>query len=236
MAGVKRATGTRRYNSAVREEGAQRTRHAVLQAAAELFVTRGYAASSLADIAIAARVARPTVFAAFGSKAAVLRHVLDQALAGDDAPVPVADRPWFRPVWDAATPALVLDAYASVCTLIGARAAPIFEAVRRAAHADSEAADLWSSTQENRRAGAAMVITQARQRGPLRTGLRTNRAIDLLWILNDPAHYYALVTECGWSETSFTRWLADEMRRNLLPAAPEPPTTINRGVATIPGT
>jgi hypothetical protein len=157
------------------------------------------------------------VFAAFGSKAALLRYVLDQALAGDDEPVPVADRPWFRPIWDAATPALVLDAYATVCTLIGARAALIFEAVRRAAHADAEAARLWSNAQENRRAGAAMVISQARRRGPLRSGLRADRAIDLLWILNDPAHYHALVTECGWSERSFTGWLADEMRRNLLP-------------------
>lgn len=217
MTTVKRSSGTRRYSSAVREEGARHTRQAIVRAAAELFVTRGYAASSLADVAAAARVARPTVFAAFGSKAAILRHVLDQALAGDDEPVPVADRPWFRPVWDAASPARVLDAYATVCTLIGARAAPIFEAVRRAAHADAEAARLWSNTQENRRAGAAMVIKQVRQRGSLRSGLRAHRAIDLLWILNDPAHYQALVTESGWSERSFTSWLADEMRGNLLP-------------------
>lgn len=224
---VKRTRGTRRYTSTVREQSAQRTRQAIMQAAAELFVTRGFAATSLADIAAAAQVARPTVFAAFGSKAAVLHHVLDQALAGDDEPIPVADRPWFRPVWEAATPALVLDAYAVVCTLIGARAAPIFEAVRRAAHADAEVARLWSTTQHNRRAGAEMVIKHARRRGPLRTGLPTSRAVDLLWIFNDPAHYHALVIECEWSERSFTRWLADQMRHNLLPL-PHAPTRATR--------
>jgi AcrR family transcriptional regulator len=214
---VKRLHGGRRgYSSALRDEGARQTRQAIVRAAAELFVTRGYAASSFADIAAAAGVARPTAFAAFGSKAALLRHVLDQALAGDDEPVPVAERPWFQPVWDAPTPALVLDAYANICTQIGNRAAPIFEAVRRAAHADAEADSLWNSTQQNRRAGAAMVIKQVRQRGSLRPGLRANRAIDLLWILNDPAHYQALVSDCGWSEGSFTAWLANEMRQNLI--------------------
>lgn len=49
-----------------------------------------------------------------------------------------------------------------------------------------------------------------------RRGLRTSRAIDLLWIYNDPAHYQALVTDCGWPETSFTTWSAGQMRRNLL--------------------
>lgn len=201
----------------MREEGAQRTRQAILQAAAELFVTRGYAATSLAEIAVVARVARPTVFAAFGSKAAVLRQVLDQALAGDDDPVPVADRPWFQPVWQASSPAVALDAYAAVCTRIGSRTAPIFEAVRRAAHADADAARLWTSTQDNRRAGAEMVVKHVQRLGALRHGLRTSRAIDLLWIFNDPAQYHTLVTECGWTERSFTTWLAGEMRRNLLP-------------------
>lgn len=78
-------------------------------------------------VAAEAGVARPTVFAAFGSKAALLRQVLDQALAGDDEPVPVAQRPWFQPVWDATAPPEVVDAYAAVCTLIGARAARIFD-------------------------------------------------------------------------------------------------------------
>src|SRR5690242_996033 len=133
----------RGYRSAVREEGARRTRQAVTRAAAELFTTQGFTATSLADVAARAGVARPTVFAVFGSKAALLAQVLDEALSGDDEPVPVRDRPWFRPVWDARDAAGVLDAYAEVCTLIGSRAAPAFEAVRRAADTTPEVAQLW---------------------------------------------------------------------------------------------
>jgi hypothetical protein len=94
VSGVKK----RQYQSATRDDGARRTRQAVVAAAAELFISRGYASTTLADVAGAAGVARPTVFAAAGSKAALLKLVLDQALSGDDEPVAVADRPWFAPV------------------------------------------------------------------------------------------------------------------------------------------
>ncbi|MGC1211260.1 MAG: TetR family transcriptional regulator [Micromonospora sp.] len=218
MSGVKDEKPTRRYRSAVREESARRTRQAVVRAATDLFVARGYAATSLADVAAAAGVARPTVFAAFGSKPALLRQVLDQALAGDDEPVPVAERPWFRPVWDARTPAEVLDAYAGVCTLIGSRAAGAFETVRRAADEAPEVVELWESLLRNRRAGARMVVERLRTfDGPLRQGADTERAVDELWFFNDPAHYAALVHRCGWAEESFRDWLAARMRDALLP-------------------
>jgi AcrR family transcriptional regulator len=208
----------RRYTSPTRSEGARRTRQAIVSTASALFTERGYACTSLADIASAAGVARPTVFAVFGSKGALLRQVLDQALAGDDVPVPVADRPWFQPVWKATTPATVLDAYAEVCLVIARRAAPLFEAVHRATDDAPEAAELWQALQNNRRAGAQMVVTQAQKLGPLAPELDTNTATDILWIFNDPAHYAALVTQQGWTEHAFRKWLAAMMRTALLPS------------------
>lgn len=205
---------TRPYRSRVREESARRTRLAIVAAAGELFVARGYAATSLADIAAAAGVARPTVFAAFGSKPGLLRQVLDEALAGDDAPVAVADRPWFRPVWDAPTQGAALDAYAAVVALIGGRASAIFEAVRRAADAGPEMTELWTTLRDNRRSGASMVVAHLESYGPLR--LETERATDALWLFNDPAHYDALVRQRGWPDEEFRGWLARAMRGALL--------------------
>jgi hypothetical protein len=124
--------------------------------------------------------------AAFGSKAALLRELLDEALAGDDEPVPVAEREWFQPVWEATTPSAVLDAYAGVCVLIAARAARLFEVVHRAADDSAEVAQLWQSLQDNRRAGARMVLEHALTVGQLADRLTLERAIDTLWILNDP--------------------------------------------------
>lgn len=207
----------RPYQSRVREEGARRTRQAIVATAAELFVERGYAATSLADVAQVAGVARPTVFAVFGSKPALLKQVLDEALAGDDEPVPVADRPWFRPVWDAPTQEGVLDAYAGVCLLVAGRAGAIFETVRRAADAAPEVTELWETLLRNRRLGARMVLDRVRSLGPLRRDLGMERATDILWFFNDPAHYTSLVSGRGWNEDTFRRWLSGMMRDALLP-------------------
>ncbi|MDY7088532.1 MAG: TetR/AcrR family transcriptional regulator [Actinomycetota bacterium] len=207
----------RPYRSAVRQEGARRTRQAVVRAATDLFVSSGYGTTSLAQVATAAGVARPTVSATFGSKAALLRQVLDEALAGDDEPVPVAERPWFQPVWQATTPGAVLDGYAGVCTLIGGRAARVFEVVRRAADETPELAEIWESLLRNRRAGARMVVERLLALDArLKQGGEQERAVDELWFYNDPAHYGALVVRCGWTKDSFQTWLAERMRDVLL--------------------
>ena len=211
MPGVKRES-RRPYRSAVREESARRTRQAVVTAAAELFTTRGYAATSLADVAVQAGVARPTVFAAFGSKPALLARVLDEAISGDDEPVAVRDRPWFRPVWAATDPVSVLDAYAAVCALIARRAEAVLEAVRRASDAAPEVAELWQRVLDNRVAGARMALDHLVTVGALRPGLSFERAVDALWVLNDPSHPAALVGRRGWSEEEFRTWLSGQMR------------------------
>src|SRR5690348_867944 len=86
----------RRYVSPLRQEGAARTRQTVLDAARELFAAQGYTATTVEEIAGRAGVAKPTVFAAVGSKQVILKQLRDLALAGDDEPVPVAQRPWYR--------------------------------------------------------------------------------------------------------------------------------------------
>jgi len=217
---VPEVKGQRRdYRSPVREEAARRTRRAVVAAATTLFTERGYTGASLRDVAELAGVARPTAAAVFGSKPALLRQVLDEALAGDDEPVPVARRPWFAPVWEAAHPVDVLRAYSEVCLVIARRAGRLFEVTRRAADESAEIGQLWVTLVQNRRAGAEMVVRKVRETGPLRRDLDLDRAIDALWILNDPAHYMALVVERGWSDAEFTAWLTTQMTAALLDAS-----------------
>jgi AcrR family transcriptional regulator len=207
---------SRPYRSTVRAEGARRTRRAIVLAAGQLFENRGYRDTSLSAVAEAAGVARPTVTAAFGSKPALLREVVDQALAGDDEPVPVAERPWFRPVLEAQTHHHLLAAYAQVCTLIDARTARVFEVVRRAADASSEVADLWERIQRNRRAGGGIVVTRLRGLGPVRGWPGDQQAVDIVFLFNDPAHYDTLVMQCGWPEPDFTAWLTVQMQQALI--------------------
>jgi AcrR family transcriptional regulator len=209
-------TTTRAYRSTLRDEGALETRRRILAAAHALFLEQGYARTSITDLATRAGVARPTVLSVFGSKAALLQSVVDVAMAGTDAPVPVAQQPWFRPVWSATTTPEMLDAYAHACRLIGRRSAGVIELVRRASDEGDDLAALWDRLQANRRHGAGTIAAQARRLGGMRAGLSVRRAGDELFVLNDSGHYLTLVTERGWSEAAYVRWLASAMRHTLL--------------------
>jgi AcrR family transcriptional regulator len=209
-------TGVRTYNSPLREERARRTRRDILEAAHELFLERGFARCAVTDIATKAGVARPTVLSVFDSKAALLRAVVDLAMAGDDEPVPVALRSWFLPVWEATTQEACLDAYAKACVRIGRQSSDVLELVRRAADESQENAEIWDELQRNRRFGATTIAKRVRELGPLPQGLTQRRAIDLIFVLNDSGHYRTLVGECGWSERAFGAWLSERMRYSLL--------------------
>lgn len=94
---TKKAAGPtrRRYSSRLREQQAGQTREQVLAAAAALFEESGWAGTTVAAIAREAGVAVETVYSGFGSKKQVLRAVVDFAVVGDVAPVPLAEREVF---------------------------------------------------------------------------------------------------------------------------------------------
>src|SRR5215470_10804374 len=129
MATVKRRT----YRSAIRRGDAPRL---ICAAAHRLFAAKGYLATSIDDIAAEAGVARPTVFAAVGPKPAILKAVVDQAMAGDDAPVRVAARPWFREALDEPDPVRSVQLHARNLCWILQRAGPLLRALEAAAAVD----------------------------------------------------------------------------------------------------
>ena len=98
MADVKRP-----YRTTIRRGDAPKL---ICAAGYRLFSDKGYLATSIEDIAAEAGVARPTIFTAVGPKATILRLVVDHALAGDDAPVPIAQRPWWREAIEEPDPCL----------------------------------------------------------------------------------------------------------------------------------
>ena len=86
----------RPYDSSGRRARAAETRRQVVEAAHRLFVANGFAGTTIAAVARGAGVSAPTLYAAFSSKAELLRSATDLALAGDEEPVVVVDRPLAR--------------------------------------------------------------------------------------------------------------------------------------------
>jgi AcrR family transcriptional regulator len=199
-----------------RRERARATRRAVLAAARQLFVGDGYGATTIQAIADEAGVAVQTVYAAFGNKRTVLAELLDASIAGDDERVVVNAREWMRPVWEAPTAAERLRAYAAAVSRIMAGAGDVFAVVTAAAATDPDVVELAATTEQRRRSGAASVIESVRSVGALRPGLDTERAVDVLWLLNSPAVFAQLVRHAGWSQEAYESWLADAMVRELI--------------------
>lgn len=185
----------------------------ICAAARELFVAKGYAATSIDEIAAAARVARPTVFTAVGPKPAILKAVVDQAVTGDDEPVPLLDRPWYREALDEPDPHKSVRLHARNMTWIGQRLGPLLRALESAASVDGDAAALWQHYQRQRRAGLTVFAESLAGKAELRVDVAT--AADTMWALQ-PAAYLRLVEDAGWSAEQYQAWLADLLLRLLL--------------------
>jgi AcrR family transcriptional regulator len=208
----------RAYRSPLRQGQAASTRLSILRAAGRLFIEHGYVPTSIEDIAEAAGVSRATVFNSVGGKATILKAAYDISLVGDDAPVALPDRPESRAVMARSDPAAFLDGYAGIMTDVHSRLAPIYEAVRGAASADTDAREVWEKVVAERLGGARNVVAGVQARGGLREGLDPGPAADAVWVLNDPGLYHLLVNQRGWAPPAFRDWLSEALRWQLMRA------------------
>ncbi len=86
----------RPYRSSVREKSARQTRAHIRDAATRLFIDQGYAITTMRQVAAEADVSERTVYAVFPTKLDLFAEAIGVAMAGDDRPVPIAERPEFR--------------------------------------------------------------------------------------------------------------------------------------------
>ena len=205
----------RRYASEVRDEQARRTRRAIVAAAHDLFLAEGYAATTIDAIAAAAHVSRRTVFNSVGGKAALLKLALDWAVAGDDEPVPLAERPAVKAIQAASDPRRALDLWAQMIAGIAARIAPLDGTLTAAADTDPAAAEMVAMASQGRMSGATEFVRHLASLGGLAAGVTEQHAADLCWSLMDGHSYRLLVIERGWTATEFARWLSSSMAAAL---------------------
>lgn len=211
----------RAYHSPRRAAQARRTRAAIREAAHDLFLRDGYAATTISAIAAEADVAAQTIYSQFGTKAAIVKDLLDVSIVGDEDPVPVAGRPWFQRVFDDGIDGHErLRRYASAARRIYAGAGTAFEIVRRGADSDSDLAQLWRASQRTRRGVVTDVLDAALAGSDLRPGLTRSEAIDVFWVLHGPELFHSLCSDCGWHIDRYESWLADALCEQLL--APRP--------------
>lgn len=205
----------RAYSSQLRENQAQQTRHAIVEAASRLFIDRGFGLTTIDDIAAEAGVSRKTVFTSVGGKLQILKVALDWAVAGDDEPVPLAERAPIRAAEAAHDPEVSIKTWVDIVCSIVPRSAGLMAVLRSAAGSDPQAQELLVVMERQRLVGAQHFVGMLHRQGGLRQGLSRNKAVDIVYAYNDPQLFFRLVTDRGWSLEAFRSWLHEAIRFQL---------------------
>jgi uncharacterized glyoxalase superfamily protein PhnB/AcrR family transcriptional regulator len=217
-----------RYRSLRREQQARATRARIVAAAARRFLARGYAGTTMRAVAADAGVALPTVELVFGTKARLLKAVIDVAIAGDDEPVPMLDRQWAARARSAAGAAGFAAACAGQLAESAQRAAGLTLVALEAARVDTGIAAVAAQLMAQRQVMAAWMVDGLLRRAPRRAGMDYATAVDTVWALMDPALFCRLTGDRGWSPARFQDWFADALLRLLLPGTGQQPATANQ--------
>ena len=208
------AVKRRRYDVTGRREQARHTRARVLAVARDLFLARGYSATTIAGVAAAAGVSVPSLYKGFGNKPGLVKAVFDVAIAGDGDRRSMIERAALTAVREQPDPYTKLELYSQFVADTAPRHVPVQLLVRDAASTDPEAAELWRVLGRERLTG--MTRFAADLAPHLRSDVTVTEAADILWSHNSPEAWDLLVTQRGWSPERYARHLADTLRASLL--------------------
>ena len=204
----------RRYDSTRRRQQAEENRRRILDAAHELFVTKGYGGTTITEIAAAAEVAVETVYAVFRNKLTVLHRAWDVAVGGDQRDVHLLDRPELRALFDEPDLPTRLTRFAVVNTAIMRRTARLRLAIQNAAGNEAAAAELLAEIDQARLSSMGQHARAARATGQLAVPEDTCR--DVLFATTDGSLWLNLVDRRGWSDEAYATWLGQLWRAMLL--------------------
>lgn len=202
-------SSSRPYRSTLRAERARQTRLRIRKRARRLFTTQGFVETTVAQIAVAAGVAPQTVYAVFGSKAAIVGEMLEDLEEEADINARVME------IIGESDPHQQLGLFIAMNRAVFESGAPVVRAAL-AARGDPEVAAMVERGDANRRFGTKQLTTMWGQRGSLREGLDPTEAGERLWLLTSAEQYLLATDALGWSPEDYERWLGDLLDRELL--------------------
>lgn len=193
-----------------RQEYAEATRQAILDAARKLFSERGYFSTKVDEIAVEARVSPATVYAVSGGKQSLLRALMDLWTMA-----PIVDRT-VRSAEEMSDSEAILRLCASACCAMRKEFADIMRVILSTAPHDREVGEtLDIATQRYRKAvlriGRRMIAI-----GDLCKGIDLDEAADLLWFFFGYSSLFTLIDDNHWSWERAEQWLFEQSCRALL--------------------
>lgn len=189
---------------------ALQTRRDILQTARRLFAERGYAATSVNDIAEQAGVALQTIYSRLGSKRGIVMALID--VIDEEAGVPEAA----TAVTTASTPEEVLRAQNRLTRGVQERCGDIVGALIAAAALEPEVQHAVAEGLRRHRNGARLTIDRIAALGGLRHDLPRDHAVALLSAATTHDAWYELVHAHSLSWDVAERTLNGALARAIL--------------------
>src|ERR1700744_5557688 len=193
----------------------QDTRDRLLPAAGEEFPVHGYAGTTVPRLAAAAGVSVQTLYLAWGSKRALLRGYMENALAGGDGSPEDASLRFAGP-----PPRERLAELPRLIPEIAGRAATGWTLYRDAAAVDPEIAADWNELQLLRHRLISRVLADIPATA-LAEGLTIKSAADTAWAIASPESYDLLAHRLGYQLEEFRNWMKQTLTAAIL--APSEP-------------
>jgi AcrR family transcriptional regulator len=205
------------YETPIRSAQAAESRRLILDAAAELFVCDGYAATSLTAIAERAGLAVETIYKHFQSKANLLQRLLQRAFAEDadeaDAVDGLSDAQ-IHTLRAESDPTTRLRRICGLAADVYDRTAAVQRVFAEAAGADPALREQWQTNRRRRVDDVHALLEGFDEDGSLAVPL--DEAVDVVWVLAGPEVFAMLTTERGWSTKRYEAWLYETLRAALL--------------------
>jgi AcrR family transcriptional regulator len=207
----------RSYDSSRRREQARARRLAVVLAARDLFERDGFRPTTIAAVAARAGVSAESIYKGFGTKAALAKAVFDLVVAGDDAPLPGAERPAMQAVRDEPDARRKIAIFVEGLAQRQARSAGVQILIRDGRHVDDSLGPIWAKLNDEGLTGMGMLGGHLYETGQLRDGIGLDEVRDVLWNYLAIDTYERLVLGQGWPLERYSQWLARAITSALCP-------------------
>jgi AcrR family transcriptional regulator len=206
----------RKYQSRARATAAAATRAEIRAAASRLFVEKGYATTTMREIAEEAKVSERTVYLVFPTKVALLNEAIRVAIVGDDRPVPVAERDDFRAAVNERDGTRALELFVNGASEVFERAGALMIAGYEAAGADAELRQAAKAGEQARAVDFAAIVNALAAHGALRDDVRLEQATDVLLALVSPQVHQMWRHHRGRSPGEYRNLILNALERAIL--------------------
>lgn len=199
----------------LRDRQAEQAKQLIIDAAMELFLDRGYVATTMDDIAENAGVARRTIYNQFGSKAAVLIAAINDRVVAAGERSQVNDQDAIREMDD---PNQMIDAFVGVHVGVAKRSLPLLKITFEAAAVDGEVAKEYEKNEEYRYEAQQVLVDALNDKGFLRADVSVSYMRRGFWLLAGP-QMLITATNSGWDIETYSHWVRDTVSGLLLDPA-----------------